>query len=125
MLSTAAILSSCSGSETTKELRIAKVCTPGNDLCKFELTDAVVDRDTNLIGKTIERIVSSKPLEITEGNIVWSGGVSVANNDEVTTHFGQGCENGQCSRNSNPTALYFLPNNSTTVKVTGIVTVDG
>ncbi|MDE5028376.1 DUF3281 family protein, partial [Francisella tularensis subsp. holarctica] len=49
-LSSAAILGSCGKSETATELRIVDQCYTANDLCKFELNDALVSRYTNLLG---------------------------------------------------------------------------
>ncbi|MGQ4006191.1 DUF3281 family protein [Francisellaceae bacterium CB300] len=114
-------LSSCSDSKTTNELQIEKQCTTANDLCKFELTNAVVVHQTNLLGKTTEKTLSRSPLQDIVGVINWVG---VAENATVVADFDSGCENDTCTRTANPTALTFDAGNNS-VSVTGTVTVDG
>ncbi|AEB27974.1 DUF3281 family protein [Francisella hispaniensis] len=126
IISSAAILGSCSKSETDTELRIVDQCNTANDLCKFELTNAVVSRYTNLLGKTIERLESQIPLQDIQGTITWNppAGATPANNADVVTQLGSGCQNDSCTVNANPTA-YNLAAGSNAISVSGNVTVNG
>ncbi|AEB27516.1 hypothetical protein FNFX1_0568 [Francisella cf. novicida Fx1] len=126
IISSAAILGSCGKSETATELRIVNQCNTSNDLCKFELTNAVVSRYTNLLGKTIERVESQTPLQDIQGTITWNppAGATLATNTDVVTQLGSGCQNNSCTANANPTA-YNLAAGSNAISISGNVTVNG
>ncbi|APC95293.1 DUF3281 family protein [Francisella tularensis subsp. novicida] len=126
ILSSAAILGSCGKSETATQLRIVDQCNTANDLCKFELTNAVVSRYTNLLGKTIERVESQTPLQDIQGTITWNppAGATLATNTDVVTQLGSGCQNDSCTANANPTA-FNLQVGSNSISVSGTITVNG
>ncbi|AEB28628.1 DUF3281 family protein [Francisella hispaniensis] len=128
IISSVAALASCGKTETAKELRIIDKCNTSNDLCEFELTDAVVSRYTNALGKTIERVESKTPLRDSDikGTITWHAPDTavLADNKTVVDVLQVNCENDNCTANSNPTA-YSLPVGSNTISVSGTVTVDG
>ncbi|MBK2356638.1 DUF3281 family protein [Francisella hispaniensis] len=120
------LLGSCGKTETANELRIVDECNETNDLCRFELSDAQVSRYTNILGKTIERVLSQTPLNDIQGAIGWnaSAGVSLADNSEVQNRLGVGCQNNICTQNGNSTA-FKLPVGSNTIRASGTVTIDG
>ncbi|WP_411763017.1 DUF3281 family protein [Francisella hispaniensis] len=126
IISSTVLLASCGKTETAKELRIVDNCDTAKDLCQFELTDAVVSRYTNILGKTIERVESKTPLNDIKGTITWNapGSSSLADNATVQSTLGVSCQDGKCTANSNPTA-YSLAVGSNTISVSGTVTVDG
>ncbi|AVC45060.1 hypothetical protein B4919_04650 [Francisella tularensis subsp. novicida] len=128
VISSTVLLASCGKTTTAKELRIVDNCDTANDLCEFELTDAVVSRYTNVLGKTIERVESKTPLRDSDikGTITWNtpAGASFADNTTVKSELGVSCQDDSCTANSNPTA-YNLPVGSNTISVSGTVTVDG
>ncbi|MDE5007265.1 DUF3281 family protein, partial [Francisella tularensis subsp. holarctica] len=72
ILYSASILGSCGKSEPATDLRIVDQCNTANDLCKFEINDALVSRYNYLLGKTIERIESQSPLQASQGTITWN-----------------------------------------------------
>ncbi|APD51306.1 DUF3281 family protein [Francisella hispaniensis] len=126
IISSVAALASCGKTTTAKELRIVDKCTSAKGLCEFELTDAVVSRYTNILGKTIERVESKTPLHDIQGTITWNAPAtaSLADNATVKSTLGVSCQGDSCTANSNPTA-YNLPVGSNTISVSGTVTVDG
>ncbi|AJI45534.1 DUF3281 family protein [Francisella tularensis subsp. novicida] len=128
VISSTVLLASCDKPRTATELRIVDHCNTANDLCEFELTDAVVSRYTNILGKTIERVESQTPLHDSDikGTITWNLpiGAAFADNSDVKTELGLNCQNDSCTANSNPTA-YNLAVGSNTISVSGTVTVDG
>ncbi|AEB28405.1 DUF3281 family protein [Francisella hispaniensis] len=126
ILVVALVLSSCSDNETTKELRIEKECNSDAHLCKFELVNAVVTRQTNFLGKTIERIQSKSTLQSIQGTIIWSAeNGTLADNNLVEQEFNSGCQDGTCTENSNPTAFSFSAIGSHSVSVSGNLIIDG
>lgn len=124
ILASAGLMSSCINKETTSELRIDEQCNTASDLCKFELTNAEVTRQTNLLGQTRETIVSQSSLQNIEGTITWETTGTLANNDDVVSAFGSGCEDGVCTENANPTAYNFVAGPHS-IAVSGNVIVDG
>ncbi|APA83200.1 DUF3281 family protein [Francisella tularensis] len=126
IISGTVLLASCGKTTTATELRIVDQCTPASDLCEFELTDAVVSRYTNMLGKTIERVESKTPLHDIQGTITWNAPAtaSLADNATVKSTLGVSCQDDSCTANSNPTA-YSLAAGSNTISVSGTVTVDG
>ncbi|EDO66286.1 conserved hypothetical protein [Francisella tularensis subsp. holarctica FSC022] len=78
IISSAALLEGCGKTETTNELRIVYQCADVEDfdnddvLCRLELTNVVVSRYTNILGKTIERVESKTPLHDIQGTITWN-----------------------------------------------------
>ncbi|APC94498.1 DUF3281 family protein [Francisella tularensis subsp. novicida] len=126
IISGTVLLASCGKTTTATELRIVDQCTPANDLCEFELTDAVVSRYTNILGKTIERVESKTPLHDIQGTITWNAPstAGLADNATVKSAIGVSCQDDNCTANSNPTA-YNLAAGSNTISVSGTVTVDG
>ncbi|MBK2356642.1 DUF3281 family protein [Francisella hispaniensis] len=128
IISSTVLLASCGKTTTAKELRIIDNCTEAKDLCEFELTDAVVSRYTNILGKTIERVESKTPLHDSDikGTITWNapGSAALADNASLQSVLGVSCQDDKCTENSNPTA-YKLAAGSNTISVSGTVTVDG
>ncbi|MFP8922286.1 DUF3281 family protein [Francisella tularensis] len=132
IISSAALLEGCGKTETTNELRILYQCADvedfdnGDVLCRLELTNVVVSRYTNVLGKAIQRVQSQTPLRDIQGAIVWNllAGARLADNNDVVHEFGSGCQNGYCTANANPTA-YNLPAGENKISVSGIVTING
>lgn len=127
IISGTVLLASCGKTTTAKELRIVHQCTDNNDMCEFELTDAVVSRYTNMLGKTIERVESKTPLRDGDikGVIRWDvpASAELADNSEVQSALGVSCQDDKCTENSNPSA-YNLPSGTNIISVSGLVTVD-
>ncbi|APD50742.1 DUF3281 family protein [Francisella hispaniensis] len=126
IVSTATLLGSCGKTETANELRIVDECNENNDLCRFELADTQVSRYTNILGKTIERVLSQTPLNDIQGTVGWnaSAGASLADNSEVQSELGSSCQDNVCTQNSNSTA-FKLPVGSNTIRASGTVAIDG
>lgn len=132
IISSAALLEGCGKTETTNELRILYQCADvedfdnGDVLCRLELTNVVVSRYTNVLGKAIQRVQSQTPLRDIQGAIAWNlpAGARLADNNVVVHEFGSGCQNGYCTANGNPTA-FWLPIGSNVIGVSGTGTVNG
>lgn len=122
-----AMLASCiNESETTNELRIEEKCNTDSDLCRFELVNATVLRQTNVLGREVTRTLNKAPLQSIEGVITWAAtNGTPADSAVVATELGQGCENDDCTVNANPTAFEFATGGSNAVSLSGNVMVDG
>lgn len=119
------MLASCTESSTDSELRIVDQCNTASGLCKFELTDAVVIRQSFILGKATTRVVSQTPIQSIEGDITWvAPDGTLANNATVETAFVTGCENDDCTYSANPTAFEFGTGNHS-VSVTGTIIHNG
>ena len=117
LISGAAMLASCSDSSTDSELRIVEGCNTANESCTVELTEAVVNLQTNFLGKTTEHLVKQTPLQAIEGKIKWETDGTVDADNEI-------CVDADCSINTNPSAFSFAAGPHT-IGVSGTVTVNG
>jgi len=125
LISGAAMLASCTESSTDSELRIVDQCNTTSGLCKFELTDAVVIRQSFILGKATTHVVSQTPIQSIEGDITWvAPGGTPADNAAVETAFGTGCENDDCTNSANPTAFTFGAGGHS-ISVTGTIVHNG
>lgn len=124
IISFTALLSSCTDSEQTTKLIITKNCSTANNICTFELVNADVVRQTNLLGKVTEKIVSSKPLQSITGDFMWNSDGAFATNTELENQSLPHCSDGTCTATESPTA-YTFTGGSNNVSISGTVTIDG
>ena len=125
LISGVAMLASCTESSTDSELRIVDQCNTASGLCKFELTDAVINRQSYILGKATTHVVSQTPIQSIEGDITWvAPGGTLADNATVETAFGTGCENDVCTDSANPTAFTFGAGGHS-ISVTGTIMHNG
>ncbi|APD50744.1 DUF3281 family protein [Francisella hispaniensis] len=131
ILSSALLLGSCGGSETTSELRMLYECSlvervgDKDALCRFELANVEVSRYTNVLGKVVERVHSQTTVRDSQGLITWilPQDAREADNNDVVYEFGSGCQGNNCTKNSNPTA-FWLPIGNNVIGVSGTGTVN-
>ncbi|GAB4227209.1 MAG: DUF3281 family protein [Francisella sp.] len=128
------LLGICATDEVKKETKIIiddKNCNRDNSLCALELVKAKVGKYTDSQGKTVEKVLSEKPLHNWSGNITWtkSKPAEWAPSEAVAYAFSDiKCPDSGCTESSNPTAV-FLPvtsnKYSVNIGVSGTITVDG
>ena len=122
----ATMASSCTDNEQTTKLMIEKNCDTSNNICTFELVNALVAKQTNFLGKTVERVLSKKPLQSIKGDFTWMptncSGVAT-NVDLNANNLPQVCPSEGCQDDTNPTAYKFNPGQSS-ISISGTVTIN-
>ena len=128
LLGLAFMIGSCSKNEQVQEPQIIKSCI--GLVCSFAIEDDTLNRFTNLLGKSIDRVVKRTQLRGAQDQVIWniSGGGQEANNTQLMERGLTPCldEGDTCSLNSNPTGWVFTSTDPQQVSVSGtIVNADG
>jgi hypothetical protein len=125
VLAGAFALSSCSKSEEIQEPQIVQSCV--GTVCSLAVVDDTLNRYTNLLGKSIDRVVKRTQLKGDQDQVTWiiiNG--KLATNNQLLQRNLMSCIDSGCSLNSNPTGLVFNSTDNQTVSVSGtIVNADG
>lgn len=126
ILAGAFALSSCGKHEEVQEPRIIKECS--GLVCSFAIEDDTLQRYTNLLGKSTDRVVKRSQLKGDQDQIEWviPGGGQLADNSQLMQRGLMPCIGSECSLNSNPTGWVFTSTSPQQVSVSGtIVNPDG
>ena len=119
-------ISSCSKNEEVQEPQIIQSCS--GLVCSFAIEDDTLDRFTNLLGKSIDRVVKRTQLIGEQDQVTWniSGAGQVANTTQLMDRDLTPCVDDTCTLNSNPTGWVFTSTDSQEVSVSGtIINADG
>ena len=126
----ALLIGSCSKTERVEKAQIGKQCN--GKICSISIQDLQVDRFTNLIGKSIDRVVSRTALQAPKDNITWTiPNSTFATSEELNKAFQSNpnilpCTDSVCTANSNPTGVIFNNLGVQEIAVIGtIVNADG
>ena len=102
------LLAGCFDHETYQDARISGKCVAGYLICSVKLVSSTVNKSTNLLGITKETVVSESPLSYESLDITWSSpNGTIADSDKMTLVGLDGCEDGVCTENSNPTGFQY------------------
>ena len=96
----------CTHTEENIELKIDSECA--ENVCHIELVQADINKVTNTLGKTTEKVLKTTPLVDENNSITWSilGGNYATSQDMINNEL-PSCENDTCSSSGNPTGYVF------------------
>jgi len=129
VLAGAFALSSCEKAEQVQEPKIVQQCN--GLVCSFAIEDDTLQRYTNLLGKSTDRVVKRTQLKGAQDSVTWiiQGGGKEANNTQLLDRGLTPCsvdDGDTCSLTSNPTGWVFKSTDPQEVSVSGtIVNADG
>lgn len=120
VLAGAFAISSCV-KEEVKEPRIIKNCV--GLVCSFAIEDDTLQRFTNIIGKSTDRVVKRTQLRGAEDQVVWTvpDDGREANNTQLMIRNLTLCPEEDCTLSSNPTGWVFASTDPRTVIVSGVI----
>ena len=119
-------LGSCSKNEQIQEPQIVKVCN--GLICSFAVQDVQMVRYTNLLGKSIDKVVKRTDIKGPQDSITWTiPDGTPATSSQLLSKGLTPCLGGDtCSFNENPTGAVFTTATPKEVSVSGtIVNPDG
>ena len=117
-----AVISSCSESHNSQELKILHDCN-GN-ICGIEL--GVVDKTvrTDILGK--EHVLNKSIVKSTDSSLVWSGINNFTTNTQlIKSGLSARCAIDQCDNSDNPTGGVFTSGQAVNISVNGTIVVNG
>ena len=119
----ALLLSNCSKNEQVQEPRIIQECSAL--VCSFAIEDDTLNRYTNLLGKSKDKVVKRTQLKGDQDQVTWTiGNGQLATNNQLLQRNLMTCVDGGCTLNSNPTGWVFNTTDHQTVSVSGIIVND-
>ena len=108
LFSGAALLSSCSDSDSTTQLSIQKDCNEAQNQCSVELVNETIVRSTNMLGKTNKKVTGSTPVPVgSDFEWVINGNGALATSADLDDNDLPKCVAATCTLKDNPSGFTF------------------
>ena len=126
LFSGAALLNSCSDSETSTQLSIQKDCNDAQNQCSVQLVEATVEKTTNLLGKSQSKTIASQPAAAGQ-DLTWviNGDGTLAKSEDLVEAGVPPCAGTDCTLTENPSGFTFNIDPSNSISATGTATLNG